>query len=68
MAEMTKKEAKKWVVRLKRKLGPEKYGELAALLLDRKLAGTSPQRVVDEVRDKFEIDVHPDFVPVFIKY
>ena len=68
MREMTRSETKKWVTRLKRKLGHEKYCELTALLLDRKLAGTSPQKVVDEIRAKFEIDVRPDFLPVFIKY
>jgi phosphopantetheine adenylyltransferase len=62
---------KKAVDRVKNKLGPKKFSELAALIVERKAEKKSPHLVVDEIRDRYgmelEIQDLETFV-IFIKY
>lgn len=54
---------------MKRKLGHEKFCELAGLWLERKIEGASPEKVVKEFREKFgEIGLSVEDLAIFIKY
>ena len=59
---------KESLARVKRKLGREKYRDLAALVLEHKIARTSPKKVKEEIKTKFGITVGGRGLPVFIKY
>lgn len=63
------KDWNKWLIELKRKLGHEKFCELAGLWLERKIEGASPEKVVKEFREKFgEIGLSVEDLAIFIKY
>ena len=57
-----KGEHKRWLDEAERKLGHERFGELAVLVWESKLAGTSPTKVKEEIKAKFELDVRDDMI------
>ena len=61
-------EEKQWANRVKEKLGQEKFNELAALILERKIEEASPNKVKEEIKAKFGADAAQLPGSVFIKY
>lgn len=62
------KEAKEWADRVKEKLGQEKFNELAALILERRIEEANTKKVKEEIQAKFGVDIGTYFDATFIKY